>query len=35
VTVQLKRDGAPFCLESTFVGADKIKNDGVQFKAKY
>ena len=34
VTVQLKKDGSPLCLESTFTAADEVKNDAGQFKAK-
>jgi hypothetical protein len=35
VTVQLKKDGSPLCLESTFTNADEKNNDATQFKAKY
>jgi cysteine-rich repeat protein len=34
VTVQLKKDGSPLCLESTFTSADEKKNTTTQFKAK-
>jgi cysteine-rich repeat protein len=34
VTVQLRRIGAPLCLESTFNAADELKNTEQQFKAK-
>jgi hypothetical protein len=34
VTVQLKKAGAPLCLESTFTAVDEKKNDATQFKAK-
>src|SRR5690606_22910352 len=34
VTVQLRKDGSPLCLESTFTAADEQKNDATQFKAK-
>ncbi|MGH3641853.1 MAG: PEP_CTERM-anchored TLD domain-containing protein [Mycobacterium sp.] len=34
VTVQLKKNGSPLCLESTFTFADEKKNDATQFKAK-
>jgi hypothetical protein len=34
VTVQLRKDGAPLCLESTFTSANEKKNDAGQFKAK-
>jgi hypothetical protein len=35
VTVQLKKDGAPLCLESTFTSANEKKNEAKQFKAKF
>ncbi|MFN8641614.1 MAG: M6 family metalloprotease domain-containing protein [Candidatus Binatia bacterium] len=35
VTVQLRKTDSPLCLESTFTGADEVKNDGIQFKAKH
>ena len=35
VTVQLKKDGSPLCLESTFTMADEKKNTATQFKAKH
>lgn len=34
VTVQLKKDGSPLCLESTFTDADEVRNTTTQFKAK-
>ena len=34
VTVQLKKDGSPLCLESTFTSANEKKNTDTQFKAK-
>ena len=34
VTVQLKKDGSPLCLESSFTSANEKKNDATQFKAK-
>lgn len=34
VTVQLRKDNAPLCLESTFSAPDVVKNDAAQFKAK-
>lgn len=34
VTVQLRKDGSPLCLESAFTTADEVKNDTKQFKAK-
>jgi cysteine-rich repeat protein len=34
VTVQLRKDGSPLCLESVFVVADEKKNTATQFKAK-
>ena len=33
VTVQLKKDGSPLCLESTFTSADEKSNTDTQFKA--
>jgi cysteine-rich repeat protein len=34
VTVQLKKDGAPLCLESRFTAEHEKRNDAKQFKAK-
>lgn len=34
VKVQLKKDGGPLCLESTFTAANEKRNDAGQFKAK-
>lgn len=34
VTIQLKRDGSPFCLESTFTPANEARNTATQFKAR-
>ena len=34
VTVQLKKDGSPLCLESVFTAANEKKNTDTQFKAK-
>jgi len=35
VTVQLRRIGAPLCLESIFSGADEKKNTATQLKLKH
>ena len=34
VTVQLKKDGSPLCLQSTFTATGEKKNDTTQFKNK-
>ena len=34
VTVQLKKDGSPLCLESTFTSVNDKKNTDTQFKVK-
>lgn len=34
VTVQLRQEGSPLCLESIFTSADQVKNELGQFKAR-
>ena len=34
VTVQLRKDGGPLCLQSTFADTDAKENNATQFRAK-